>query len=168
MLVLWIGAEQVVALVTGPSDDEDRYVWAVVVVASGVAVGSLRRAQVEAEGRAREQARRRMESERLRIAREVHDVVSHSLASIAVQAGVGAHVASRRPEEAAAALREIRDASREALDELRSVLTLLRGDDGEGDAAPPHPARHLGAVDEVGRVAALAGVALVVQIESNV
>ena len=85
-----------------------------------------------------EEARRRVAEERLRIARDLHDSVAHSLASISVQAGAGAHVAERRPEEAHAALVAIRQASKEALDELRSTLGMLRSA-GPTARRPPPP-----------------------------
>jgi signal transduction histidine kinase len=104
-------------------------------VAMGTA-GRLRRAAA-AEGRARlvERERRRSEQERLRIAREVHDVVAHSLAMINVQAGVAAHVADRRPEQAKAALLAIKEASRSALTDLRATLDVLRS----GEERTPTP-----------------------------
>ena len=70
-----------------------------------------------------------MVEERLRIARDLHDSVAHSLASIAVQAGVGAHVLDERPDDARAALLAIRQASAEALGELRATLGMLRSDE---------------------------------------
>ena len=82
-------------------------------------------------------------AERLRIARELHDVLAHSLSGITVQAGVGLHLMDREPEAARRALAEIRDASRDALDEVRDVLGILRAD-GE---APVRPAGLDGLVD---------------------
>jgi signal transduction histidine kinase len=95
-------------------------------VAVGVAVGATRRARAVKAAHDEEQRRLGIERERLRMAQEVHDVVSHSLAMINVQAGVAAHVADRRPEQAVAALREIREASRVALADLRTTLAVLR------------------------------------------
>ncbi|MFF2657285.1 sensor histidine kinase [Kitasatospora sp. NPDC058032] len=74
-------------------------------------------------------ARRTVVEERLRIARELHDVVAHSMSIIAVQAGVGHHVIASRPDKAAEALAAIESTSRAALHELRSLLGVLR--DGE-------------------------------------
>ncbi|HEX9338709.1 MAG TPA: histidine kinase dimerization/phosphoacceptor domain-containing protein, partial [Pseudonocardiaceae bacterium] len=104
--------------------------WATAAVAVGT-VGQLRRAAIRsAAERAAEADRRRAEEQRLGIAREVHDVVAHSLAMINVQAGVAAHVADRRPAEAKAALLAIKEASRSALADLRATLGVLRsGDD---------------------------------------
>lgn len=82
------------------------------------------------------------EQERVRIARELHDVLAHSLSSITVQAGVGLHLAAARPEAATQALETIRGTSRDALAEVRSVLGVLRGDDD----APHRPSPDLDAV----------------------
>jgi signal transduction histidine kinase len=105
------------------------------VTAAWIVAFSVRqqRAYVAAQ---RQQADRQ---ERLRIARELHDVVAHSLSLIAVQAGVGSYVAAEQPQEAARALASIEAASRGALDEMRRLLGLLRaGDDAEPDLAPAH------------------------------
>ncbi|MBR8745589.1 sensor histidine kinase, partial [Nocardiopsis sp. MG754419] len=72
----------------------------------------------------------------LTIAREVHDVVGHSLSVISMQASVALHVVDRRPEQASVALAAIRDASREALEELRGTLAVFR----DGDRAAREPA----------------------------
>ncbi len=81
-----------------------------------------------------ELARQRVTDERLRLARELHDVVAHSLGVIAVQAGVGAHVMDAEPDEARHALEAIAETSRESLTEVRALLGVLRGD--EVDYAP--------------------------------
>src|SRR5215217_54637 len=75
-----------------------------------------------------QEARRQVAEERLQTARDVHDVVAHSLASIALQAGVGTRLAARDPRQAQDALARIRRASTDALGELRVVLDLLRGE----------------------------------------
>jgi signal transduction histidine kinase len=75
--------------------------------------------------------------ERLRLARELHDVVAHAISVIAVQSGVGAHVAKTQPEEAAKALAAIEVTSRAALIELRRLLGVLRQEgEPEGSLAP--------------------------------
>jgi signal transduction histidine kinase len=86
-----------------------------------------------------EEALRRVAEERLRLARDIHDVVAHSLASINVQAGVGAHLLDRDPEQARASLLAIRDLSSESLNELRATLGLLRAEDGEAVPHTPSP-----------------------------
>jgi signal transduction histidine kinase len=92
----------------------------------------------QAEQRAREelaQARRARSEERLQIARELHDVVAHSMSLIAVQAGVANYVVGQHPEEAARALSSIEQTSRGALREMRALLGVLRAEDGL-DPAP--------------------------------
>jgi signal transduction histidine kinase len=85
-----------------------------------------------------ELARRAVDAERLRIARELHDVVAHTMATINVQAGVAAHVIDRHPQEARDALSAIKAASGEALRELRGILNVLRQAD-ERDSTAPAP-----------------------------
>ncbi len=94
------------------------------------------RAHWAAESR-QEQARRRAAEERLRIAREVHDVVGHSLAVVSLQAGVAEHLLQTRPEEARQAIAAIRQVSRRALGELRLELAMLRGEAGQARAPAP-------------------------------
>ena len=84
-------------------------------------------------------ARQAVREERVRIARELHDVVAHSLAVITVQAGVGRRLMDKRPEEAGAALESIEATGRTAQDELRVVLGLLREDDAERAELMPAP-----------------------------
>jgi signal transduction histidine kinase len=76
-------------------------------------------------------------NERLRIARELHDVVAHSLSVIAVRAGIGAHVLDQNPEEARTALKTTEEVSRKALDEMRRLLGVLR--DGDTASLAPLP-----------------------------
>lgn len=74
-----------------------------------------------------------VQAERVRIARELHDVLAHSLSQINVQAGVGLHLMDRQPDKAAEALASIKETSKTALDEVRAVLGALRSD-GSADA----------------------------------
>ncbi|HSK32631.1 MAG TPA: histidine kinase dimerization/phosphoacceptor domain-containing protein, partial [Propionicimonas sp.] len=83
-----------------------------------------------------ELARQQVTEERLKIARELHDVVAHSLGVIAVQAGVGSHVSETDPQEARRALDAISTTSREALQEVRSMLGVLRSDTDSVDYEP--------------------------------
>ncbi|MGW9309680.1 sensor histidine kinase [Saccharomonospora azurea] len=85
---------------------------------------------------AEQRAREAVADERLRIAREMHDVVAHSLSLIAVKAGVARHVAARHPAEAGAALGVVESTARTALDEMRVILGVLRSDDAEAELAP--------------------------------
>jgi signal transduction histidine kinase len=91
-----------------------------------------------------EQERRRASEERLQIARELHDVLGHHLSLINVQAGVGLHLMDEQPEQARTALLAIKQASAEALREVRSVLGVLRAED---EQAPRSPAPSLANLD---------------------
>jgi signal transduction histidine kinase len=95
----------------------------------------LRRSRRESEARDREAERDRyVYAERMRIAREVHDVVGHSLSVINLQAGVALHVLQKRPEQVAASLEAIRASSKDALAELRQTLGMFREDEPEPTA----------------------------------
>ncbi|MBO0829465.1 MAG: sensor histidine kinase [Streptosporangiales bacterium] len=113
----------------------------VMAAALGESVRTRRVIADEAEARAeraertREQeASRRVDAERLRIAREVHDTVAHAIAVINVQAGVGGHVLDRRPDRAREALGTIERTSARALHELRGTLGVLRAHGGQAEA----------------------------------
>ena len=112
-----------------------------------------------------EQARQAVAEERLRLARELHDVVAHSISVIAVQSGVGAHVAKTQPEEAAKALAAIEATSRAALTELRRLLGVLRQEDEpQGDLAP---VPGLADLDSLLAEVAKAGLAVRLQVEGR-
>lgn len=120
--------------------------WSGAAAAAGDAVRN-RRAYVRAiEDRARRaeeatetEARRRVAEERLRIARELHDVVAHQMAVINVQAGVAAHLLDRDPDGARRALTVVRDAGRTVLDEIGGLLDVLRNGDEQGAETSPLP-----------------------------
>lgn len=99
--------------------------------------------------------KRRANEERLRIARELHDVLAHSISVINVQAGVGLALLDSDPEQARSALTTIKAASKEALGEVRQVLDTLRAP-GDGDA-PRAPAPGLDRLPELVEQAAAAG-----------
>ncbi|WP_455681818.1 sensor histidine kinase [Streptomyces violascens] len=127
--------------------------WAVAIVAVAELV-RVRREQWAREraGRAAA-AKRRADEERLRIARELHDVLAHSISVINVQAGVGLALLDSDPEQARTALATIKSASKEALGEVRQVLETLRAP-GE---APRSPAPGLDRLPELVEQAAGAG-----------
>ncbi len=104
----------------------------------GIAVANRRAYVASIQARAEDVAQRRIDDERLRIARELHDVVAHTMATINVQAGAAIHVAAERPDAATDALRAIRGASKEGLRELRAILNVLRQAD-EPDSTVPVP-----------------------------
>jgi signal transduction histidine kinase len=89
----------------------------------------------------RAQDRRRRDNERLRLARELHDVLAHSTAVVSVQAGVALHLMDTHPEQVRRSLEAIRDASADSLRELRAAVDLLRTDTSAraGSAAASGP-----------------------------
>ncbi len=91
------------------------------------------------EAEREERARRAVADERLRIARELHDVVAHSMSVIAVQAGVAHHVIDSRPELARQALATVETNTRSALVEMRRLLGVLRQEDEPSGALTPSP-----------------------------
>ncbi|MDH6520915.1 signal transduction histidine kinase [Streptomyces sp. SAI-135] len=133
--------------------------WVVAIVA----VAELARTRREQWARERAEraraARRRADEERLRIARELHDVLAHSISVINVQAGVGLALLDTDPEQARTALTTIKAASKEALGEVRQVLDTLRT---PGDA-PRAPAPGLDRLPEL--VSQAAGAGLTVEVE---
>ena len=86
-----------------------------------------------------ERARQQVREERVRIARELHDVVAHTLAVITVQAGVGRRLMAKHPDEASTALESIETIGRTAQEELRVVLSLLRDEEHRTAALAPAP-----------------------------
>jgi len=154
--------------------------WTVVVllVAGAFRDRSARIAEARAAERATRAERERtaVADERLRIAREVHDVLAHSLSAITVQAGVGLHLLDRDPDQARSALTAIRATSTEALDEVRAVLGVVRGDrdreDGhDGDdasrtgGAPLAPTWDLAALPRLVRQAEGGGLAVTLDVD---
>ncbi|HVD13385.1 MAG TPA: sensor histidine kinase [Actinomycetota bacterium] len=112
-------------------------------------------------------ARRAVAEERLRLARELHDVVAHSMSVIAVQSGVGAHVAATQPEEARKALAAIETISRAALEELRRLLGVLRQDDGDEPQGSLAPVPGLADLDTLLAQVAKAGLAVKLRVEGT-
>lgn len=119
-----------------------------------IAAEAQERAEL-AERTREEEARARVDAERLRIAREVHDTVAHAIAIINVQSGVTAHVLDKRPEVAREALRTIEHTSSRALREMRAILGVLRDDDGDDDGRVPYPG--LGQIDALAAMARESG-----------
>jgi signal transduction histidine kinase len=110
-----------------------------VVMGIGEAMRTRRERYAEMSRRIAERKQSEVQAERVRIARELHDVLAHSLSQINVQAGVGLHLMDKQPDKAAEALASIKETSKSALDEVRSVLGALRAEDGADPAAPLVP-----------------------------
>jgi signal transduction histidine kinase len=128
-------------------------------------VAARRRYQAGLAAQAARQRAGEVREERLRIAREMHDVVAHALAVITVQAGVGRCLSGKRPEEASSALESIEKLSRTAQDELRVVLGLLR--DVEDGAAPLTPAPRLIDLKELADTVRASGVEVELRMEGT-
>jgi signal transduction histidine kinase len=116
--------------------------WLIAAGAAGEALRQAERRADEAERTREETARRRANEERLHIARELHDSLTHQISVIKVQAEVAVHLARKRGEQVPDALLAIREAGREAARELRATLEALRSDD-ENDNNPPHGLDHV-------------------------
>jgi signal transduction histidine kinase len=114
---------------------------------------------------AEQETMRRVAEERLRIAREVHDVVGHGLATITLRAGVADRVADRDPDEVREALRAIRQVSRESLSELGALLGVLR--EGEDAPAERTPAPDLDALPRLVDGLREAGLEVDLQVDGN-
>ncbi|MFD5163768.1 sensor histidine kinase [Streptomyces hawaiiensis] len=133
--------------------------WVVAIAAVSELFRVRREQWVRERAERAEAARRRADEERLRIARELHDVLAHSISVINVQAGVGLALLDTDPEQARTALTTIKDQSKEALGEVRQVLDTLRP---PGDA-PRAPAPGLDRLPELVEQAASAGLAVDVE-----
>ncbi|NYG06694.1 signal transduction histidine kinase [Phycicoccus badiiscoriae] len=120
--------------------------WVLVLLAFAEVVRGWRERAATYRQAMRETRLRQAGEERLRIAQELHDVVAHHMSLINVQAGVALHLADRRPEQVEPALVAIRDASKEALTELRSLIDVLRLD---GVPAPRSPVATLAGIDDI-------------------
>jgi signal transduction histidine kinase len=135
--------------------------WLIVLATVTEIVHVRRERAAEIAHSAREEQLRRASDERLRIARDLHDVVAHNISLINVQASVALHLVDEQPERAGAALRAIKDASKDALEELRSVLDILRA----GDEAPRAPTPTLDDVDQLIERAAATGLDVVIDVQ---
>ncbi|WP_018637803.1 sensor histidine kinase [Parafrankia elaeagni] len=148
-------ASTLASLPGGPSakDIASTWTWLGLATLAGYSVRGRRDYIVAVEDRARraeqgreQEARRQVAEERLRIARELHDVVGHHVALIKVQSAVAAHVLRTDPDRAEESLGHVRQASRTVLDELSSLVRVLREPD---EPIATRPARGLAHLDEL-------------------
>jgi signal transduction histidine kinase len=139
--------------------------WLLVILVVADLVRVRRERVVDAARSRAEEERRRQSEERLRVARELHDVLAHNISLINVQAGVALHLIDERPEQARTALAAIKDASKDALGELRSVLGVLRAPDD--DEAPRAPAPSLARLDGLVAQAAATGLAVELAVDGD-
>jgi signal transduction histidine kinase len=147
--VIMLAALPLAAMASGLHDDTGEafaqargaleLAWLIAAGAAGEALRQAERRADEAERTREETARRRADEERLHIARELHDSLTHQISIIKVQAEVAVHVARKRGEPVPEALLAIQDAGREATRELRATLEALRDD----DTTPPRGLDHV-------------------------
>ena len=139
-------------------------VWLAVLLLFLLAVAEVIRARGQRtaalELSREEELRRRAGEERMRIARDLHDVVAHNISVINVQANTALHLMDRQPDRARSALTTINEVSGQALVELRSVLGVLRAVD---EGAPRAPAPGLARLGDLADTAAAAGLAVRVE-----
>jgi signal transduction histidine kinase len=163
----------VAVLIGGSSTDLSTVVGNEIVLAAAwlLGDGTRRRRELAALYRQRavaleeaqtELARQAVTLERVRIARELHDIVAHSMSVIAVQAGTGRLVVDDDPAQARVALEAIEHLSREAMDEMRRLLGVLR--DERTDAMPLEPMPSLADLDRLVASAAAAGTTVDVKV----
>ncbi|WP_285681952.1 histidine kinase [Actinoplanes sp. NBRC 103695] len=145
-LIVFLAAVMFGGQVWDSSETLEDLAWMGMAVAIGDAFRTRRAYIAAVEERAEraeqsreEEARRRVAEERLRIARELHDIVAHHIALINVQATVAAHVLRPRPDQAEEALTHIRRAVSTVLEELSTVLTVLRHPDDPEATTEPTP-----------------------------
>jgi signal transduction histidine kinase len=128
--------------------------WLLVLLGVGEGIRIRRERAAEAARIREEETLRRAGEERLRIARELHDALGHHLSLINMQSGVALHLNKELPGQARSSLTAIKQASKEALSELRSVLDILRQ---EGEPAARSPTWTLARLDDLVSQAAAAG-----------
>jgi signal transduction histidine kinase len=137
--------------------------FVLLAVAAGEVIRSRRVSELRMVQTAEQQTLRRVGEERLRIAREIHDVVAHAMTAINVQAGVAAHLLERDPRQAYDALRNIKHTSGAALTDLRSTLEMLRD---PASAAPLGPPAGLGDIAELTGGLQASGVTVTLDVDS--
>ena len=136
------------------------WVLGVVLAARRSYTRALEEKTAALEAARQELAHRAVLEERTRIARDLHDILAHAMSVITVQAGVGAHLLERDPEQAKGALRVIEETGRGALGEMRRLLGALRGGD-----LPTEPQPGLASLDRLASQATAAGVPVDLQVE---
>jgi signal transduction histidine kinase len=148
-----------------PANDALLLAGWLLAVAIAAEATRIRAERVAATRASRQLDQRRQQSEeRLRIARDLHDVIGHNISLINVQASMGLDLMDSQPEQARAALTAIKSASKEALEELRTMLTPLRRDD---DVAPRSPVPGLDRLPELIELTRAAGLSVDVEVSGK-
>jgi signal transduction histidine kinase len=130
-----------------------------------IAADGIRRRRAYSASLRERLLREALAEQRLQIARELHDIVSHAMSVVAVQAGVGSHLIASRPDEAAKSLHAIEATARAALSETRSLLSVMRDDDF--DPASRSPAPGLGSLHALVQQVANAGQPVTLRLEGR-
>ncbi len=168
--VLITGLVAAAAGTRGPVDTAHSVLTAGALWFVGDSVRERRRYRAEEAALRRQQETERgrlaVREERVRIARELHDVVAHTLSVVTFQAGVGRKVGATRPDQALTALRAVEVTGRGALEELRRILGLLRDDDGAGPSLAPAPG--VGDLEELAAMVRAAGIPVTLAVTGDV
>ncbi|MEU8797926.1 sensor histidine kinase [Spirillospora sp. NPDC048819] len=138
--------------------------WALVVLVTAELIRMRGQRAAETARIRAEEERRQASEERLRMARELHDVLAHNISMINVQAGVALHLMDENPEQARTALAAIKDASKDALTEMRGVIGALRS---QGESAPRAPTAGLDRLEDLAARARSAGLQVEVEITGD-
>jgi signal transduction histidine kinase len=138
--------------------------WLLVLLAAGEGLRIRRERAAEAKRQREQEAQQRADEERMRIARELHDVLAHNISMINVQSGVALHLLDQQPDQARTALAAINEASGEALREMRAALDVLRRVD---EPVPRAPAVGLDKLDTLLARSAAAGLDIGVEVEGE-
>ncbi|MBB4906327.1 sensor histidine kinase [Actinophytocola algeriensis] len=153
-VVNWVGAGAVLA-------------WISLVMGIGELAKARRDRAAQAEEARAEQDKRQASEERLKIAREVHDVLAHHVSLINVQSGVALHLIDSQPEQVKEALTAIKQSSKEVLVELRNILGVLRDVDGRDSKQPRHPVASLDQLDRLVERMDTAGLPVTVEVDGE-
>ena len=140
--------------------------WVTTIMVIGEVARTRREKLLQARETQQEQSRRQVTEERLRIAREVHDVLAHHVSLINVRSGVALHLLDEQPEQAREALTAIKASSKEVLVELRNILGVLRDVD-QGDGPPREPVASLDQLDGLLERMRAAGLAVRLEVDGE-
>ncbi|WP_433328521.1 sensor histidine kinase [Spirillospora sp. CA-294931] len=159
VIAVWLGITQLIGVeergkggavfpVEQPSLVDTSFIvgWSLVALIGGELIRMRGQKAAESARTRAEEERRQASEERLRMARELHDVLAHNISMINVQAGVALHLLDDDPQQARTALAAIKEASKEALTEMRSVIGVLRS---EGERAPRSPTAGMERLEEL-------------------
>jgi signal transduction histidine kinase len=160
---LWLGASAAVAFGIA-SDEDSRPGWVFAVLALTVVVDSVRGRRQAVKALTTTRAERAVLEERARIARDLHDVVAHSMSMVAVRAETAPYRIKDLSPAAETELREVAATAREALQEVRALLGVLRHGESAPDLAPQAGLAH---IDQLAAEVRRAGVPVAVEVSGT-